>query len=230
MLSATCSYFHYSVASVDRILCSSVQCFKRLSEHFCCAELHNTCRRVRLTPKGAICLRLKLTDDGEDERVGEVLVQRQLHHVPAKLQETSGLGQTDENVNSVKENRVYVHPDSHINGFYMKMPWEVGLFCLHEGYPPHDAGVDEGETQIGHQGNRPVETLQREDRSECERWEMSASRLLHLVFVCFHNTAEPTKRLSSLLIKIKTKSLLDKESSVRIIVITRLPPRHRIPA
>lgn len=44
-----------------------------------------------------------LTYDGEDERVGEVLVQRQLHHVPAELQESSGLGQTDENVNLVKE-------------------------------------------------------------------------------------------------------------------------------
>lgn len=44
-----------------------------------------------------------LTHDGEDERVGEVLVQRQLHHVPAELQEPSGLGQADENVNLVKE-------------------------------------------------------------------------------------------------------------------------------
>lgn len=96
MLSATCSYFHYSVASVDQILCSLVKCFK------------------------TTCLRLKLTDDGEDESVGEVLVQRQLHHVPAELQEPSGLRQTDENVNSVKENRVYVHLNSHINGFYMK--------------------------------------------------------------------------------------------------------------
>lgn len=88
---------------------------------FFCAELHNTCRRVRLTPKGAICLPLKLTDDGEDESVGEVLVQRQLYHVPAELQEPSGLRQTDENVNSVKENRVYVHLNSDINGFYTKM-------------------------------------------------------------------------------------------------------------
>lgn len=50
-----------------------------------------------------------------------MLVQRQLHHVPAELQEPSGLRQTDENVNSVKENRVYVHLNSSINGFYMKM-------------------------------------------------------------------------------------------------------------
>lgn len=32
-----------------------------------------------------------------------MLVQRQLHHVPAELQEPRGLGQADENVNSVKE-------------------------------------------------------------------------------------------------------------------------------
>lgn len=32
-----------------------------------------------------------------------MLVQRQLDHVPAELQQPSGLGQADENVNSVKE-------------------------------------------------------------------------------------------------------------------------------
>lgn len=46
-----------------------------------------------------------LTNDGEDERVGEVLVQGQLHHIPAELQESGGLGQTDENVNLVKEDQ-----------------------------------------------------------------------------------------------------------------------------
>lgn len=40
------------------------------------------------------------TQDGEDERVGEVLVQGQLHHVPAQLQQASGLGQADENVDT----------------------------------------------------------------------------------------------------------------------------------
>lgn len=44
-----------------------------------------------------------LTNDGEDERVGEVLVQRQLHHVPAELQQPRGLGQADKNVYLVKE-------------------------------------------------------------------------------------------------------------------------------
>lgn len=48
---------------------------------------------------------LLLTNDGEDERVGEVLVKRELYHVPAKFQESGGLGQTDENVNSIKEDK-----------------------------------------------------------------------------------------------------------------------------
>lgn len=62
-----------------------------------------------------------LTDDGEDERVGEVLVERQLHHVPAELQEPSGLGQADENVNSVKEENskeFAVQPNSRLIFFY----------------------------------------------------------------------------------------------------------------
>lgn len=39
-----------------------------------------------------------LTDDREDEGVGEVLIQRELHHISAELQEASGLRQADENV------------------------------------------------------------------------------------------------------------------------------------
>lgn len=41
-----------------------------------------------------------LTDNREDERVGEVLIQRKLHYIPAELQQASGLRQTDENVNA----------------------------------------------------------------------------------------------------------------------------------
>lgn len=35
--------------------------------------------------------RLQLTDNEEDERVGKVLIQRQLDHISAELQEASGL-------------------------------------------------------------------------------------------------------------------------------------------
>lgn len=42
--------------------------------------------------------KLVLTDNREDESVGEVLIQREFHHVSPKLQEASGLRQTDENV------------------------------------------------------------------------------------------------------------------------------------
>lgn len=31
------------------------------------------------------------------------------------------------------------------------------------GYPPHDTGVDEGETEVGNQSHRAVETLETED-------------------------------------------------------------------
>lgn len=41
-----------------------------------------------------------LTDHREDERVGEVLIQREFDHVSAQLQETSGLRQADEDVNA----------------------------------------------------------------------------------------------------------------------------------
>lgn len=34
-----------------------------------------------------------------------------------------------------------------------------------KGYPPHDAGVNEGEAEIGHQGDRPIETLEKQDGS-----------------------------------------------------------------
>lgn len=33
-----------------------------------------------------------------------------------------------------------------------------------KGYPPHDTGVNEGEAEIGHQSDRPIETLETEDR------------------------------------------------------------------
>lgn len=38
------------------------------------------------------------TYDGEDESVGEVSVERQLHHVPPQLQQLHGLSQTHEDV------------------------------------------------------------------------------------------------------------------------------------
>lgn len=37
---------------------------------------------------------------------------------------------------------------------------------LSKGYPPHDTGVDEGEAKISHKGNRPVETLWKDDESQ----------------------------------------------------------------
>lgn len=63
------------------------------------------------------CGSLSLTNDGEDEGVGEVLIQRQLHHVPAELQQSSGLGETDENVDLVKDENskeYVVHPKGHL--------------------------------------------------------------------------------------------------------------------
>lgn len=38
--------------------------------------------------------------------------------------------------------------------------------CLSKGYPPHDTGVNEGEAEICHQGNGPIETLKKEDKSQ----------------------------------------------------------------
>lgn len=38
------------------------------------------------------------TDDSEDERVGEVSVEGELHHVPPQSQQLHGLGQADEDV------------------------------------------------------------------------------------------------------------------------------------
>lgn len=43
---------------------------------------------------------LLLTHNGEDESVGEVLKQRQLHYISAELQETSGLRETDKDVSA----------------------------------------------------------------------------------------------------------------------------------
>lgn len=43
------------------------------------------------------------TYDGEDERVGEVSVERELHHVPPQLQQLHRLSQTHEDVTAVKE-------------------------------------------------------------------------------------------------------------------------------
>lgn len=40
------------------------------------------------------------TYDGEDERVGEVAVEGELHHVPAQPQQLHGLGQTPEDVSA----------------------------------------------------------------------------------------------------------------------------------
>lgn len=44
-----------------------------------------------------------VTDDGEDQRVGEVAVERELHHVPAQTQQLHRLGQAHEDVTPVKE-------------------------------------------------------------------------------------------------------------------------------
>lgn len=38
-----------------------------------------------------------------------------------------------------------------------------GWLC--KGYPPHDAGVNEGEAEVSHQGDRPVETLEKQDKN-----------------------------------------------------------------
>lgn len=46
----------------------------------------------------SILEQLVLTDNREDESVGEVLIQREFHYVSPKLQEASGLRQADENV------------------------------------------------------------------------------------------------------------------------------------
>lgn len=40
------------------------------------------------------------TYDGEDERVGEVAVEGELHHVPPQPQQLHGLGQTPEDVSA----------------------------------------------------------------------------------------------------------------------------------
>lgn len=38
------------------------------------------------------------TNDGEDECVGEVSVEGELHHVPPQTEQLHGLGQADEDV------------------------------------------------------------------------------------------------------------------------------------
>lgn len=57
----------------------------------------------------------------------------------------------------IKEHILYLHSKSTV------------VFCTHKlprkGYPPHDAGVDEGEAEVSHQGHGPIETLQKEDKS-----------------------------------------------------------------
>lgn len=44
------------------------------------------------------------TYDGEDERVGEVPVEGELHHVPPQPQELHGLGQTHKDVSAQSRN------------------------------------------------------------------------------------------------------------------------------
>lgn len=54
-----------------------------------------------------------------------------------------------------------------------------------KGYPPHDARVDEGEAEIGHQGDRPVETLKKtggESQREPEGQQRSKVTLDKLLF------------------------------------------------
>ena len=41
-----------------------------------------------------------LTDDGEDERVGEVSVQRQFDHVASETEQLHGLSQTHKDVDA----------------------------------------------------------------------------------------------------------------------------------
>lgn len=48
--------------------------------------------------------RTRRTYDGEDERVGEVSVERQLHHVPPQLQQLHGLSQTHKDVRTRSRN------------------------------------------------------------------------------------------------------------------------------
>lgn len=44
------------------------------------------------------------TYDGEDERVGEVPVEGELHHVPPQPQQLHGLGQTPKDVSARSRN------------------------------------------------------------------------------------------------------------------------------
>lgn len=68
------------------------------------------CRRTKGTAPADAPL---LTDNREDEGVGEVLIQREFHYVSAQLQQTSGLRQADENVDNVKENTLHTHSTNH---------------------------------------------------------------------------------------------------------------------
>lgn len=47
------------------------------------------------------------------------------------------------------------------------------LAGLIKGYPPHDTGVNEGEAEIGHQGHRLIETLEKEGKSQIWKKEDS---------------------------------------------------------
>lgn len=40
-----------------------------------------------------------------------------------------------------------------------------------KGYPPHDTGVNKGEAEVGHQGHRLIETLEKEDKSRIGKKE-----------------------------------------------------------
>ena len=62
-------------------------------------------------------------------------------------------------------------------------PERLFLAGLIKGYPPHDTGVNKGEAEIGHQGHRLIETLEKEDKSRIWKREDSV-RVGVCVCVC----------------------------------------------
>lgn len=86
-----------------------------------------------------------------------------------------------------------------------------------KGYPPHDTGVNEGEAEISHQGNSPIETLKKEDKVKQGKLTFDSCDFLNLLqCLCPFLGKNNKKNISSYL--------------PYPICITRLPPRDRNPA
>lgn len=66
-----------------------------------------------------------ITDDSEDERVGEVSVERELHHVPPQLQKLHRLSQTHKDVTTVKEQRRQVGQTRPAHSFYSHLQFKI---------------------------------------------------------------------------------------------------------